>query len=57
MIKQKRIVIKEIVVMCRRGVRAYQAQRILDGAPFPDVKFMEGSLEAWPYYTYGSEGD
>ena len=40
---------KEIVILCRTSVRAYQAQRILDGAGFRDVKFMDGSIVAWPY--------
>ena len=48
---------KEIVVICRRGVRAYQAQRILDGAGFPDVQFVEGSLAAWPYDAFGGMED
>jgi NADPH-dependent 2,4-dienoyl-CoA reductase/sulfur reductase-like enzyme/rhodanese-related sulfurtransferase len=39
----------EIVVFCRTSIRAYQAQRILDGAGFKNVKFMDGSLAAWPY--------
>jgi NADPH-dependent 2,4-dienoyl-CoA reductase/sulfur reductase-like enzyme/rhodanese-related sulfurtransferase len=39
----------EIVVFCHTSIRAYQAQRILDGAGFKDVKFMDGSLAAWPY--------
>jgi hypothetical protein len=26
-----------------------QAQRILDGAGFKDVKFMDGSIASWPY--------
>jgi rhodanese-related sulfurtransferase len=30
-------------------VRAYQAQRILEGAGFKNVKFMDGSIAAWPY--------
>ena len=38
---------KEIVVMCRRGSRAYQAACMLKGAGFDDVKFMEGSLTCW----------
>ncbi|MDD5311965.1 MAG: FAD-dependent oxidoreductase [Dehalococcoidia bacterium] len=38
---------KEIVVMCRRGGRAYQACCTLKGAGFKDVKFMEGSLTCW----------
>lgn len=45
---------KEIVNLCRTGVRAYQAQRILDGAGFRNATFMDGSLDAWPYdkFTY-----
>jgi NADPH-dependent 2,4-dienoyl-CoA reductase/sulfur reductase-like enzyme/rhodanese-related sulfurtransferase len=39
----------EIVIYCHTSIRAYQAQRILDGAGFKDVKFMDGSLAAWPY--------
>ncbi len=41
----------EIVIYCRTSVRAYQAQRILDGEGFTDVRFMEGSLAVWPYAT------
>jgi len=39
----------EIVTFCHTSVRAYQAQRILDGAGFKDVKFMDGSIASWPY--------
>ncbi len=39
----------EIVTFCQTSVRAYQAQRILDGAGFKDVKFMDGSIASWPY--------
>ncbi len=38
---------KEIVVMCQRGGRAYQAACTLRGNGFGDVKFMEGSLSCW----------
>jgi NADPH-dependent 2,4-dienoyl-CoA reductase/sulfur reductase-like enzyme/rhodanese-related sulfurtransferase len=41
----------EIVTSCHSSVRAYQAQRILEGAGFKDVKFMDGSIAAWPYET------
>jgi rhodanese-related sulfurtransferase len=44
----------EIVVFCRTSIRAYQAQRILDGAGFKNVSFMDGSLSAWPYATVTS---
>jgi rhodanese-related sulfurtransferase len=39
----------EIVTICHTSIRAYQAQRILDGAGFGNVKFMDGSMAAWPY--------
>jgi NADPH-dependent 2,4-dienoyl-CoA reductase/sulfur reductase-like enzyme/rhodanese-related sulfurtransferase len=39
----------EIVTFCHTSVRAYQAQRILDGAGFKNVKFMDGSIASWPY--------
>jgi NADPH-dependent 2,4-dienoyl-CoA reductase/sulfur reductase-like enzyme/rhodanese-related sulfurtransferase len=41
----------EIIVFCRTSIRAYQAQRILDGAGFKNVKFMDGSVAGWPYET------
>jgi len=40
---------EEIVITCRTSIRAYQAQRILDGAGFKNVKFMDGSVAGWPY--------
>ncbi len=46
---------KEIIVLCRRGARAYQAARILAGEGFTDVKFLEGSLAAWSYDVFGEE--
>jgi rhodanese-related sulfurtransferase len=39
----------EIVIYCQMGTRAYQAQRTLDGAGYKNVRFMDGSLDAWPY--------
>jgi NADPH-dependent 2,4-dienoyl-CoA reductase/sulfur reductase-like enzyme/rhodanese-related sulfurtransferase len=41
----------EIVTLCRTSIRAYQAQRILMGAGFTNVKFLDGSMAAWPYDT------
>lgn len=40
---------KEVVCLCAMGVRSYEAMRILEGAGFKDVKYMEGGLQAWPY--------
>jgi NADPH-dependent 2,4-dienoyl-CoA reductase/sulfur reductase-like enzyme/rhodanese-related sulfurtransferase len=45
----------EIVIYCKTSIRAYQAQRILDDAGYKNVCFMDGSLDAWPYDTAGSE--
>jgi len=44
----------EIVILCRTSIRAYQAERILDGAGFKNVKFMDGSMAAWPFATTSS---
>ncbi len=41
----------EIVTLCRTSIRAYQAQRILIGAGYKNVKVMDGSMTAWPYDT------
>ena len=38
-----------IVTLCRTSIRAYQAQRMLEGEGFTDVRFMDGSIMAWPY--------
>ena len=39
----------EIIIFCRTSVRAYEAERILRGEGYSDVKFLDGSLDAWPY--------
>ena len=44
----------EIVIFCQTSIRAYQAERILEGAGFKNVKFMDGSLSAWTYETTSS---
>jgi len=38
---------KEIVILCQIGSRAYDAQRILEGFGFKDVKVMEGGMAFW----------
>jgi rhodanese-related sulfurtransferase len=48
---------KEIIVFCRTSIRAYQAQRVLEGAGFNRVKFMDGSISAWPYEISGNDRD
>ena len=40
---------REIIAFCRTSVRAYEAERMLRGKGFNDVKFLDGSLNAWPY--------
>jgi len=47
----------DIVTFCQTSVRAYQAQRILDGAGFRNVRFMDGSIAAWPYEISGKKPD
>ncbi len=44
----------EVVTFCQTSVRAYQAQRILDGAGFRAVRFMDGSIAVWPYEVLGT---
>jgi len=40
---------KEIIILCKTSVRAYDAERMLRGAGFMDVKFLDGGFTAWPY--------
>lgn len=40
---------KEIVILCKTAVRAYDAERMLSGAGFKYVKFLDGGFAAWPY--------
>ncbi|MFC1861291.1 FAD-dependent oxidoreductase [Chloroflexota bacterium] len=40
---------KETILYCKVGVRAYQSQLVLDDAGFERVKYMDGSIDAWPY--------
>ena len=40
---------REIITFCRTSVRAYEAERILKGRGFKDVKFLDGSLKVWPF--------
>jgi len=38
----------EIITYCRAGLRAAQAYRILKNAGLKNVKYMDGSITAWP---------
>ncbi len=46
---------KKIVTLCKAGLRAYEAQTILRGAGFRDVRFMDGGVEAWPYEIFSEQ--
>jgi rhodanese-related sulfurtransferase len=43
---------KAIVVSCAVGLRAYNGERILRGLGFEKVKYLDGSIKAWPYPEY-----
>jgi len=45
---------KEIITFCQVSLRGYEAQRILEGQGFKNVKFMDGGLVGWPFETEGS---
>lgn len=38
---------KEIIIICETSVRAYEAERILRGSGFRDIRFLDGSLTTW----------
>ena len=40
---------KDVVTFCHSSVRAYHAQRMLERKGCKNVKFLDGSLAAWPY--------
>jgi len=40
---------EKIITLCRAGLRSYEAQTILAGSGFKDVRTMDGGVEAWPY--------
>ena len=40
---------KEIITFCKLSLRGYEAQRILEGAGFKNVKFLDGGVICWPY--------
>ncbi|MEE4352219.1 MAG: FAD-dependent oxidoreductase [Desulfatiglans sp.] len=40
---------KEIVPFCKISLRGYEAQRILEGAGYQNVKYMDGGLVCWPF--------
>ena len=40
---------KEIIPFCKISLRGYEAQKILEGAGFENVRFMDGGVVGWPY--------
>ncbi len=40
---------KEIVVFCAASLRGYEAARVLAGAGFERVAFLDGGVSMWPY--------
>jgi NADPH-dependent 2,4-dienoyl-CoA reductase/sulfur reductase-like enzyme/rhodanese-related sulfurtransferase len=40
---------KEIVAYCKTSLRGYEAVRILKGAGFENVSFLDGGIVAWPF--------
>ena len=40
---------KDILAFCKISLRGYEAQRILNGAGFDRVQFIEGGLLGWPF--------
>jgi rhodanese-related sulfurtransferase len=39
----------EIIAFCKISMRGYEAEAILEGADFKDVKVMEGGIVSWPF--------
>jgi rhodanese-related sulfurtransferase len=48
---------REMVCFCKVSQRGYEAQRILDGEGFANVKFLDGGLIAWPYSLEADNDD
>ena len=40
----------EVVAFCKISVRGYEAECILEGEGFTDVKVIEGGIVAWPFH-------
>ncbi len=40
---------KEIIAFCKISLRGYEAERILAGEGYENVKFMDGGVVCWPY--------
>jgi rhodanese-related sulfurtransferase len=40
---------KEIIPFCKISLRGYEAERILIGEGYSNVRFMDGGVVCWPY--------
>ena len=40
---------RTIVLICKLGLRSYEASIILTASGFPDVRVLDGGLDAWPF--------
>jgi rhodanese-related sulfurtransferase len=40
---------KEIIIYCLTSITAYNMERFLRSKGYKDVKFLDGSIKAWPY--------
>lgn len=40
---------QEVVAFCKISLRGYEAETILEGEGFKDVKVLEGGIAAWPF--------
>jgi len=44
---------KQIIPFCKISLRGYEAERILVGEGYENVKFMDGGIVCWPYEKIG----
>ena len=45
---------KEIIAFCKISLRGYEAERILSGAGYENVTYMDGGVVCWPYKKFVS---
>ncbi|MCG8549123.1 MAG: FAD-dependent oxidoreductase [Desulfobacterales bacterium] len=43
---------KEIIAFCKISLRGYEAERILKGAGYTNIKYMDGGVVCWPYKKF-----
>ena len=41
----------QIITFCKVSIRGYEAETILEGEGFENVKVMEGGIVSWPFKT------